>query len=37
VLASIASGAIVVLRHKDNMARLRAGTEHALSLGGRKK
>lgn len=37
VLASIASGVIVVVRHKDNIARLRAGKEHALSLGGGRK
>lgn len=37
VLASIASGALVVIRHKDNMVRLRAGKEHALSLGGGRK
>ncbi len=37
VAASVASALVIVLRHKDNIARLRAGTEHALSLGGRRK
>jgi glycerol-3-phosphate acyltransferase PlsY len=37
VLASILSAAIIVARHKDNIERLRAGNEHALSLGSRKK
>ena len=37
MLASIASAVVIIVRHKDNIVRLRAGTEHALSLGGRRK
>ncbi len=37
VLAALACGAIVVIRHWDNIARLRAGSEHKLSFGGRRK
>jgi acyl phosphate:glycerol-3-phosphate acyltransferase len=36
VLAALASSAFVVYRHRDNIRRLRAGTEHAFSFGGRK-
>jgi glycerol-3-phosphate acyltransferase PlsY len=36
VLAAILSGALVVYRHRENIARLRAGTEHMFSLGSRK-
>ncbi|HUJ20046.1 MAG TPA: glycerol-3-phosphate 1-O-acyltransferase PlsY [Bryobacteraceae bacterium] len=35
--AAIASGAFIIYRHRDNMARIRAGTEHVLSLGIRKR
>jgi acyl phosphate:glycerol-3-phosphate acyltransferase len=31
-LAAIASGALVIYRHRDNIARLRAGDEHEFSL-----
>ena len=34
--AAAASGAFIIYRHRDNLARIRAGTEHVLSLGGRK-
>jgi acyl phosphate:glycerol-3-phosphate acyltransferase len=34
--ASIVSGAFVIYRHRANLARIRAGTEHVLSLGSRK-
>jgi glycerol-3-phosphate acyltransferase PlsY len=36
VAASIVSAALIVYRHRDNIARIRAGTEHVLSLGSRK-
>ena len=36
VAASIVSAALIVYRHRDNIARIRAGTEHVLSLGRRK-
>ena len=36
VAASIVSAAFIIYRHRDNIARIRAGTEHVLSLGGRK-
>jgi len=35
-LASIASGAFIIYRHRANLARIRAGTEHVLSFGSRK-
>jgi glycerol-3-phosphate acyltransferase PlsY len=35
VLAASIGGAFIVWRHRDNIARLRAGTEHVLSFGGR--
>jgi len=31
--ASIVSGAFIIYRHRANLARIRAGTEHVLSLG----
>jgi glycerol-3-phosphate acyltransferase PlsY len=34
---SAAAGALVLWRHKENIQRLRAGTEHVLSLGIRRK
>jgi len=34
IAASAVGGAFIIWRHKDNIGRLRAGTEHALSLGG---
>ena len=36
VAASIVSAAFIIYRHRDNIARIRAGTEHVLSLGSRK-
>ena len=35
ILAAAAGGLFIVWRHRENIARLRAGKEHALSLGGR--
>jgi glycerol-3-phosphate acyltransferase PlsY len=35
--ASIVSGAFIVYRHRANIARIRAGTENVLHLGGRNK
>ena len=32
--ASVVSGAFIIYRHRANLARIRAGTEHVLSLGG---
>jgi len=34
--ASVISGAFIIYRHRANLARIRAGTEHVLSLGGRQ-
>ena len=34
--ASIVSAAFIIYRHRANIARIRAGTEHVLLLGGRK-
>ncbi|MCL6506704.1 MAG: glycerol-3-phosphate 1-O-acyltransferase PlsY [Bryobacteraceae bacterium] len=34
--ASLAAGAFIVWRHKSNIARLRDGTEHVFSFGGRR-
>lgn len=36
VCASIVSGAFIIYRHRANLVRIRAGTEHVLSLGSRK-
>ena len=36
VLAAVAAGALIIFRHKENIVRLRAGTEHVLSFGGRR-
>jgi glycerol-3-phosphate acyltransferase PlsY len=36
VLAAALGGAFIIWRHKENIARLRAGKEHVLSLGGRQ-
>ena len=36
VAAAILSGALIVYRHRDNIARLRAGTESVFSFGSRK-
>jgi glycerol-3-phosphate acyltransferase PlsY len=33
VMAAILSGALIIYRHRQNLARLHAGTEHAFSLG----
>jgi glycerol-3-phosphate acyltransferase PlsY len=35
--ASLIAGAIIIWRHKTNIERLRAGTEHVLNLGSKKK
>jgi glycerol-3-phosphate acyltransferase PlsY len=35
--ASIVSGGFVIYRHRANIARIRAGTEHVLSFGSRKR
>ena len=34
--AAIAAGVFIIWRHKENIVRLRAGTENVLSLGGRR-
>jgi len=34
--AAIASSAFIIYRHRANIARIRAGTEHAISFGSRK-
>jgi glycerol-3-phosphate acyltransferase PlsY len=36
VVAAILSGALIVYRHRENIARLRAGTEPVFSFGSRK-
>ncbi|MBK9170930.1 MAG: glycerol-3-phosphate 1-O-acyltransferase PlsY [Bryobacterales bacterium] len=36
VLAAAVSGGFIILRHKENLARLRAGTESVLSLRGKR-
>jgi glycerol-3-phosphate acyltransferase PlsY len=36
VAAAALAGAFIVWRHKENIARLRAGKEHALSFGGQR-
>jgi acyl phosphate:glycerol-3-phosphate acyltransferase len=36
VLAAAAAGAFIVVRHRANIARIRAGNEHVFSLGGRR-
>ena len=36
VLSAILSGALVIYRHRENIVRLRAGTEHLFSLGSRR-
>ncbi len=35
VAAAVIGGAFIIWRHRENIARLRAGTENVLSLGGR--
>jgi glycerol-3-phosphate acyltransferase PlsY len=37
VAASVVSGGFVIYRHRANIARIRAGTEHVLSFGQRKR
>ena len=37
LLAAIVSGAFIVYRHRENMQRLRAGTENVFSLRGRSR
>ncbi|MBI1789396.1 MAG: glycerol-3-phosphate 1-O-acyltransferase PlsY [Acidobacteria bacterium] len=37
VAAAAVSGGFIVYRHRENMARLRAGNENVFSFGGRKK
>lgn len=34
IAAAVIAGAFIIWRHKENIARLRAGTENVLSLGG---
>lgn len=36
VLAAVAAGALIVYRHRANIRRVRAGTEHVFTFGGRK-
>ena len=36
ILAAVACAILIIYRHRENIARLRAGTEHVLSLGSRK-
>jgi glycerol-3-phosphate acyltransferase PlsY len=36
-LAAIVSGAFIIYRHRDNLQRLRAGTEHTFSLRGSRR
>ncbi len=36
VAAAVAAGAFVIWRHRSNIERLRAGTEHVFSFGGRR-
>lgn len=37
VAAAVFGGALIIYRHRENIRRLRAGTEHAFSFGGRKR
>lgn len=36
VAAAIVAGAFIIIRHRTNIERLRAGTEHVFSFGGRR-
>ncbi len=36
VIAALAAGGFIIWGHRENIARLRAGTENVLSLGGRR-
>lgn len=36
LLAAVISGALIIWRHRENIARLRAGTERVFSFGGKK-
>jgi acyl phosphate:glycerol-3-phosphate acyltransferase len=36
VMAAVLSGALIIYRHRENIARLRAGTESVFSFGSRK-
>ncbi len=36
-LAAIVSGAFIIYRHRENLQRLRAGTEHTFSLRGNRR
>ena len=36
IVAAIAAGAIIVVRHRQNIGRLRAGTEHVFTFGGKR-
>ena len=36
VIAAVLSGALIIYRHRENIARLRAGTESVFSFGSRK-
>ena len=37
VAAACVSGGFIIYRHRDNIARIRAGTEHLFSFGGRQR
>lgn len=37
VLASVLGGALIIYRHRSNIVRIRAGTEHVFSFGGRRR
>jgi len=37
VLAALIAGAFIIWRHKQNIERLRSGTEHRFSFGGKKR
>jgi glycerol-3-phosphate acyltransferase PlsY len=35
--ASVVAGVFIIYRHRENIARLRAGSEHVFSFGGKRK
>ena len=37
VIAAVVAGAFIIWRHSSNLERLRAGSEHVFSFGGRRK
>jgi glycerol-3-phosphate acyltransferase PlsY len=37
VAAACISGGLIIYRHRDNIARIRAGTEHLFSFGGKRR